>query len=106
MFRRPILFRLIAGATAFAATTAGAQMRTVDPNAALRDPPEVGGDDGGDLRIAAGRLGVAHLHDRLAAMRHVLARFPYDDKDDAVVGTPDPLLVVHARTILEADRRP
>jgi hypothetical protein len=39
MFRRPILFRLIAGAAALAATAAGAQMRTVDPNAALRDPP-------------------------------------------------------------------
>ena len=43
---------------------------------------------------------------RLAAMRHVLSRFAYDDKDHEVVGTPDPLLVVSARTILEADRRP
>jgi polyphosphate kinase len=43
---------------------------------------------------------------RLAAMRHVLARFDYDDKDPEVVGQPDPLLVVHARTILETDRRP
>jgi polyphosphate kinase 2 len=43
---------------------------------------------------------------RLAAMRHVLARFDYDDKDPDVVGVPDPLLVVHARTILETDRRP
>ncbi|NAZ75122.1 polyphosphate kinase 2 [Kineococcus sp. T13] len=43
---------------------------------------------------------------RLAAMRHVLSRFAYDDKDHEVVGTPDPLLVVGARTILEADRRP
>lgn len=43
---------------------------------------------------------------RLAAMRHVLARFDYTDKDTEVVGQPDPLLVVHARTILEADRRP
>nr|WP_238985734.1 polyphosphate kinase 2 [Kineococcus radiotolerans] len=43
---------------------------------------------------------------RLAAMRHVLARFDYDGKDPEVVGVPDPLLVVHARTILEADRRP
>jgi len=43
---------------------------------------------------------------RLAAMRHVLNRFDYDDKDDGVVGTPDPLLVVSARTILETDRRP
>lgn len=43
---------------------------------------------------------------RLAAMRHVLARFDYDGKDAGVVGQPDPLLVVHARTILETDRRP
>jgi polyphosphate kinase 2 len=43
---------------------------------------------------------------RLAAMRHVLAMFDYDDKDVEVVGAPDPLLVVHARTILETDRRP
>jgi polyphosphate kinase len=43
---------------------------------------------------------------RLAAMRHVLARFDYDGKDADVVGVPDPLLVVHARTILETDRRP
>ena len=43
---------------------------------------------------------------RLAAMRHVLAMFDYDDKDVEVVGVPDPLLVVHARTILETDRRP
>jgi hypothetical protein len=41
MFRRPILFRLVAaaGAMALMAAPAGAQMRTVDPNAALRDPP-------------------------------------------------------------------
>ncbi|WP_380162278.1 polyphosphate kinase 2 [Kineococcus sp. R86509] len=43
---------------------------------------------------------------RLAAMRQVLAMFDYDDKDAEVVGVPDPLLVVHARTILETDRRP
>ncbi len=43
---------------------------------------------------------------RLAAMRHVLSRFAYDDKDHELVGMPDPLLVVSARTILEADRRP
>ncbi len=28
---------------------------------------------------------------RLEAMRYVLTRFQYDDKDDEVVGTPDPL---------------
>ncbi|WP_432562580.1 polyphosphate kinase 2 [Kineococcus sp. SYSU DK003] len=43
---------------------------------------------------------------RLAAMRHVLSLFDYDGKDSEVVGTPDPLLVVEARTILETDRRP
>ena len=30
---------------------------------------------------------------RLEAMRHVLNRFDYDDKDVEVVGTPDPLIV-------------
>lgn len=31
---------------------------------------------------------------RLDAMRHVLSRFEYDGKDHAVVGTPDPRIVV------------
>ena len=30
---------------------------------------------------------------RIQAMRHVLSRFEYDDKDAEVVGAPDPLLV-------------
>ena len=30
---------------------------------------------------------------RLAAMRSLLVQFDYEDKDHAVVGTPDPLLV-------------
>jgi polyphosphate kinase 2 len=30
---------------------------------------------------------------RLEAMRYVLSRFAYDDKDDEVVGAPDPLIV-------------
>ncbi|WP_028645230.1 polyphosphate kinase 2 [Nocardioides sp. URHA0020] len=30
---------------------------------------------------------------RVNAMRHFLSRFDYDGKDDAVVGTPDPLIV-------------
>ena len=30
---------------------------------------------------------------RLEAMRHVLSRFDYDDKDLEVVGTPDPQIV-------------
>jgi polyphosphate kinase 2 len=38
---------------------------------------------------------------RLEAMRHVLNRFPYTGKDDEVVGTPDPLVVGPAATLLE-----
>ena len=38
---------------------------------------------------------------RLEAMRHVLNRFPYTGKDDEVVGTPDPLIVGPAATLLE-----
>jgi hypothetical protein len=34
-------------------------------------------------------------------MRHVLNRFPYTGKDDEVVGTPDPLIVGPAATLLE-----
>ena len=33
---------------------------------------------------------------RINAMRYVLARFDYDDKDDEVVGGPDPLIVGRA----------
>jgi polyphosphate kinase 2 len=33
---------------------------------------------------------------RINAMRYVLARFDYDDKDDEVVGEPDPLIVGRA----------
>ena len=33
---------------------------------------------------------------RINAMRHLLARFEYDDKDDEVVGEPDPLIVGRA----------
>ena len=39
---------------------------------------------------------------RLEAMRSLLAKFDYDDKDDAIVGTPDPLIVgapVHLREL-------
>jgi len=43
---------------------------------------------------------------RLEAMRVVLSRFPYDDKDEGVVGQPDPQLVVRARGIFDADRAP
>ncbi len=38
---------------------------------------------------------------RLQAMRHVLNRFPYEGKDEEVVGTPDPLIVGPAATLLE-----
>jgi polyphosphate kinase len=34
---------------------------------------------------------------RLNAMRHYLSQFDYEDKDDAVVGEPDPLIVKRAR---------
>jgi polyphosphate kinase 2 len=43
---------------------------------------------------------------RLEAMRHVLARFDYTDKNPAVVGTPDPLVVGAARDLTEADEAP
>ncbi|MEC3998799.1 polyphosphate kinase 2 [Actinacidiphila sp. DG2A-62] len=39
---------------------------------------------------------------RVEAMRSVLARFDYTDRDDEVVGTPDPLIVGAAATLLEA----
>jgi hypothetical protein len=39
---------------------------------------------------------------RINAMRHLLAKFDYDDKDDEVVGEPDPLIVGRA---LEDSRR-
>jgi len=38
---------------------------------------------------------------RLEAMRHVLNMFPYADKDGEIVGTPDPLIVGPAATLLE-----
>ena len=39
---------------------------------------------------------------RVEAMRSVLARFDYADKDDEVVGIPDPLIVGAAANLLEA----
>jgi hypothetical protein len=41
---------------------------------------------------------------RLEALRHVLYTMPYDGKDEAVVGRPDPNIVVAAADVLEADR--
>jgi polyphosphate kinase len=41
---------------------------------------------------------------RLEAMRHVLCRVPYEGKDEAVVGRPDPRIVVAAADVLESDR--
>ncbi|MBT0767292.1 polyphosphate kinase 2 [Kineosporia sp. J2-2] len=38
---------------------------------------------------------------RLGAMRHVLHRFPYEGKDEEVVGTPDPLIVGLAAEVYE-----
>jgi polyphosphate kinase len=40
---------------------------------------------------------------RVEAMRHVLARFKYDNKNPAVVGTPDSLIVGPAGLDLETD---
>jgi polyphosphate kinase len=40
---------------------------------------------------------------RLEAMRHVLARFDYTDKDPAAVGTPDGLIVGSAADVLEEE---
>ncbi|WP_368499770.1 polyphosphate kinase 2 [Herbiconiux sp. A18JL235] len=38
---------------------------------------------------------------RLEAMRHVLHRFPYAERDDDIVGTPDPLVVGSAESVYE-----
>ena len=38
---------------------------------------------------------------RLEAMRHVLHRFPYAERDDEIVGTPDPLVVGSAESVYE-----
>jgi polyphosphate kinase 2 (PPK2 family) len=43
---------------------------------------------------------------RLEAMRYVLSRFDYPDRDDDVVGEPDPLIVGTAASILEQDKQP
>ena len=43
---------------------------------------------------------------RLEAMRYVLSRFDYPDRDDEVVGEPDPLIVGTAASILEQDKHP
>jgi polyphosphate kinase 2 len=42
---------------------------------------------------------------RLEAMRYLLSRSDYDDKDDEVVGRPDPQIVVAAADVLESDRQ-
>jgi polyphosphate kinase len=41
---------------------------------------------------------------RLEALRYVLCALPYEGKDEAVVGRPDPNIVVAATDVLEADR--
>ena len=43
---------------------------------------------------------------RLEAMRHVLARMPYDGKDESVVGTPDALVVGRAQDVCENGEHP
>jgi polyphosphate kinase 2 len=42
---------------------------------------------------------------RLEAIRHVLSRLPYEDRDDRVVGRPDPLLVGAAPQLFEVGER-
>jgi hypothetical protein len=42
---------------------------------------------------------------RLEAMRHVLSLFDYADKDEAVVGVPDPLIVGPAADVYEKGER-
>ena len=42
---------------------------------------------------------------RLACMQHFLSNLPYPDKDEAVVGEPDPLLVGRGREALGGGRR-
>ena len=43
---------------------------------------------------------------RLEAMRHVLPRFDYTDKDHDAVGAPDPLIVGSAADVLEEEAGP
>jgi hypothetical protein len=42
---------------------------------------------------------------RLEAMRYVLSRVPYEDKDESVVGRPDPLIVGPAPLLHETGER-
>ncbi len=42
---------------------------------------------------------------RLEAMRHVLARIPYADRDETIVGRPDPLIVGPAPSLYESGER-
>jgi polyphosphate kinase len=42
---------------------------------------------------------------RIEAMRYVLSRVPYDDRDDTVVGRPDPLIVGPAPLLHETGER-
>src|SRR5215204_3251902 len=42
---------------------------------------------------------------RLEAMRYVLSRFSYPDRDDDVVGEPDPLIVGRGASLVEQDER-
>jgi polyphosphate kinase len=43
---------------------------------------------------------------RLEAMRHVLSRFDYPDKDHEVVGVPDPLIIGAASLAVDVDESP
>jgi hypothetical protein len=43
---------------------------------------------------------------RVEAMRYVLSRFSYDNKDSELVGAPDPLIVGPASLVVESGHRP
>ncbi|MCW2528928.1 MAG: polyphosphate kinase 2 [Pseudonocardiales bacterium] len=43
---------------------------------------------------------------RLEAMRHILAAHDYDNKDDSIVGVPDPLVVGRAADVYETGENP
>ncbi|MBO3750704.1 polyphosphate kinase 2 [Streptosporangiaceae bacterium NEAU-GS5] len=43
---------------------------------------------------------------RIEAMRHVLSRFDYENKDTPIVGSPDPQIVRSAADVIEEDRSP
>jgi len=65
----------------------------------LSQPPKIGSDHGGDLRIAAVGLPVGHLDDRPAVARHMDRPHRHPAGDDVV-----PLRVQQRRSVQEAGR--